>query len=243
MVRIDHRHDRLRANNSSANLFAMHGAKWFHDHGDDGDSPPGRMPPFGLDGVDPLSYRVLTAFTAMFHANRKLMGRAFNREGAHPAQGGCLMVLSQRDGMSQREIADQLRLAPPTITAMLQRMEKGGIVVRRPDAEDQRLVRVYLTDEGRALESELRGAIASHINHIIGAMSEQDRSEFARLLELMAQNINQEIAATDAAESAAAGEAGPAAGASASPPSDGPPQRGRRGAEPARTARADRSSG
>ena len=181
------------------------------------------IPPLALEGVDPLSLRVFTAFMAMFRANHQVMSRAFSEEGSHPAQGGCLIALARNDGLSQRELADRLHLTPPTITAMLQRMEKAGIVVRQPDADDQRLMRVHLTDAGRHLEGEVRNAVATHINRVIGALSEADRSELARLLELMAGNIRDVLATT-------------VGDAEAPPTSHAPPQAGR--ASPARASRA-----
>jgi DNA-binding MarR family transcriptional regulator len=51
------------------------------------------------------------------------------------------------------ELARRLQVQPATITKMLQRMEKAGFVERRPDPDDQRVSRVYLTGEGRAVRA------------------------------------------------------------------------------------------
>jgi DNA-binding MarR family transcriptional regulator len=60
-----------------------------------------------------------------------------------------LRALWEKEGMTHSELAEQLRVQPATITNMLKRMEKAGLVERRHDAEDQRVSRVYLTDAGR----------------------------------------------------------------------------------------------
>jgi DNA-binding MarR family transcriptional regulator len=54
------------------------------------------------------------------------------------------------------ELARRLRVQPATITKMLQRMEKAGFLERRPDLEDQRVSRVYLTEAGRSVRADVQ---------------------------------------------------------------------------------------
>jgi DNA-binding MarR family transcriptional regulator len=54
-------------------------------------------------------------------------------------------------GVSQSQLAEQLCLDPSTITKMLLRLERDGVVERRPDELDARVSRVFLTDRGRML--------------------------------------------------------------------------------------------
>ena len=49
--------------------------------------------------------------------------------GIHPGQVPFLMLLSQRGEMSQKEVARELHVKPPTVNVMVQRMEKAGFVV------------------------------------------------------------------------------------------------------------------
>src|SRR5262245_53006435 len=65
------------------------------------------------------------------------------------AQASVLLTLSSRDGITQSELGEQLCVQGATVTNMLQRLEESGCIVRRRDAEDNRLVRVYLTAFGR----------------------------------------------------------------------------------------------
>jgi len=67
----------------------------------------------------------------------------------YPGQPPLLFRLSEEDGQSQKELAKKLRIQPATLTVMLTRMEKTGLVKRRPDERDQRISRVYLTEQGR----------------------------------------------------------------------------------------------
>ncbi|CAA9437550.1 MAG: hypothetical protein AVDCRST_MAG78-2142 [uncultured Rubrobacteraceae bacterium] len=64
------------------------------------------------------------------------------------------MVLShlwKQDGLTPSELAGRLGVEPPTVTNMLSRMEKAGLLKRCRDAQDARCTRVYLTEKGREL--------------------------------------------------------------------------------------------
>ena len=129
---------------------------------------------------------VLDAFMRAVAAHRQLMFTVFAQEGAHPAQAFCLKILAQRDGISQRELAGALHLSSPTVTAMLQRMEKGGTIERRPDPADGRITRVYLTAAGRERERELQRVLGGVVGGILNTIPEADRRELERLLGVVA---------------------------------------------------------
>ena len=144
------------------------------------------VPAVPLEGLDPLSMRVHEAFMRALAAHRQLMFRVMAGEDAHPGQAFCLKVLTERDGMSQRELARVLHLSPPTVTSMLQRMEKAGTIERRPDAADQRVTRVHLTAAGRERERCLRAVMGAAIGRILDPIPEADRRELERLLTVLA---------------------------------------------------------
>ena len=160
-------------------------------------SPHGESPDpsrFVLDGVDDLSSRVFFAFLVTLRLHKQLMLRTLAGQGTHPGQIFCLHVLAGRDGISQRDLADALRLSRPTVSRMLQAMQKAGAVERRPDAADQRLTRVFLTDVGRDLERQMRGVVADFVNETIGELPENDRRELARLLGELGELMSQALA-------------------------------------------------
>lgn len=65
-----------------------------------------------------------------------------------------MVALWHRDGQTVSELGEQLFLESNTLTPLLKRLEAGGYVLRRRDSADERVVRVSLTDRGRALASE-----------------------------------------------------------------------------------------
>jgi DNA-binding MarR family transcriptional regulator len=149
--------------------------------------PADDLHPPALEGVDPLSYRVFQAFMRTLHLHRQLMARTLDEDGSRPGQAICLRMLAR-----------SIHLTPPTVTAMLQRMERAGIVERWSDEADQRITRVRLTAEGHRLEERMRAIFARYIGQALDSMTEEDRLELERLLGIMADNTARTLAATGA---------------------------------------------
>ena len=148
-----------------------------------------------LEGVDELSTRVFRAFMNALRLHRQLMLAALTELDTHPGQAICLRFLSANDGITQRDLADALHLARPTVSRMLQAMEKAGAIERRTDEHDQRLTHVYLTARGHEVEAAFRTVSAGVINDTIGSLSERDRRELERLLEAFGDSASRAIAA------------------------------------------------
>lgn len=123
-------------------------------------------------------------------AYRSLSDVFMDRINMHRAQAALLCRLFAQDGMTQSEIADQLSVQGATVTNMLQRMEETGLVTRRRDAEDNRLVRVYLTDAGRDKERAINQQFADLEEAIFAGISQEDRSVLRRLLVQILSNMS-----------------------------------------------------
>jgi len=72
------------------------------------------------------------------------------------AQYLVLVVLSETDGVSVRQLGERLSLDSATLTPLLKRLETQGAIERHRDADDERVVRVHLTKQGRALRAKCR---------------------------------------------------------------------------------------
>lgn len=68
--------------------------------------------------------------------------------GAYHGQPPLLFSLYKQNGQSQKELSDKIGIKPATITVMIKRMEKAGLVERRQDDKDQRVSRIFITDKG-----------------------------------------------------------------------------------------------
>lgn len=82
-----------------------------------------------------------------------------------------LMVLWEKDCQPVNDIAHRLHLETNTVTPLLQRMEKLGIVARRKGEQDKRQQIVSLTQKGRELEEEAFAQVPARINELISPCS------------------------------------------------------------------------
>lgn len=88
------------------------------------------------------------------------------------------------------DLMRQLELSQSTVAGILKRLCAKGLIERRSDENDARRDFVTLTEKGIALEDSLQG-IACKTEHILlQGMSEAERSELERLLNIALENIN-----------------------------------------------------
>ena len=120
---------------------------------------------------------------------RALSDDFINRIAMHRAQAGLLCRLFARDGITQSEIAEQLSVQGATVTNILQRMEEAGLVTRRRDLDDNRLVRVYLTDAGRQKELAITEQFIQLEGAVFDGISDAERAQLRRLLRQMLGNM------------------------------------------------------
>ena len=67
-----------------------------------------------------------------------------------------LLALWERDGLSVGELGERLYLDSGTLTPLLKKLEQRGLITRRRSAEDERVVLICLTEEGRAFKEQVR---------------------------------------------------------------------------------------
>jgi DNA-binding MarR family transcriptional regulator len=93
-----------------------------------------------------------------------------------------LLVLWQRDGLAVNQLGDRLALDSGTLTPLLKRLERQAMIERRRGDDDERVVRIHLTAEGRALRARARkvpAELACRAGYDLG--SEQSMRALAQL--------------------------------------------------------------
>lgn len=98
-----------------------------------------------------------------------------------------LMCLWEEEGVTQREIAIKSKVESSTTTRTIDKLERLNLVERRDDPLSRRSFRIYLTDEGRALQSTLIH-IPVDINESM--LSSLDSEEQKKMLSLLKKLVN-----------------------------------------------------
>ena len=129
---------------------------------------------------------------------RQISGRIFEKllanagvEEFNGAQGRILYVLWQGDGVPIVELARKTGLAKTTLTGMLDRMERAGLILRMFDQTDRRRVRIALTDRARELNGEY-DRVSDEMNGIYYAgLSGDEIAAFEDTLRRIIINLNE----------------------------------------------------
>jgi len=102
--------------------------------------------------------------------------------GLHRGQGFAMVQLWHRDGVPQRELSEAMHISPASVTNMLQRMERDGWIRRERDRDDQRVVRVYLSDKAKDLREKARTVFREMEEELGSIYSDEERETLKRLL-------------------------------------------------------------
>jgi DNA-binding MarR family transcriptional regulator len=123
---------------------------------------------------------------------RGVMHAVWDELGLYRGQPFLLAVLWDKEGVTHSELARRIHVSPATVTNMIKRMEKAGLVERRPDAEDQRVSHVHLTDAGRAIRERVEAQWQEIEARVFGSFSEQEQAMLRALL----GRVREELAKT-----------------------------------------------
>ncbi|HHV94006.1 MAG TPA: MarR family transcriptional regulator [Firmicutes bacterium] len=146
-----------------------------------------------IPDIDDNAAALFHSFFRAMRLHHQLMFKLMSKKGLYPGQTACLLVIASYPGITQRELAEKLCKAAPTVAVMLRKMEEAGLVVREVDDQDRRQVRVSLTDKGKALYGQLNAVLAQFIRSTFGKMSPQQQSELSSLLELFCRFAAEEL--------------------------------------------------
>ena len=93
-----------------------------------------------------------------------------------------LREAANADGASQRELADLMRIEPPTLVRHLDKLADEGLVERRPDPSDRRVLRVVVTPAGRKRLAQLHDVVHGVDDELRGILTKRDVEVLSRTL-------------------------------------------------------------
>lgn len=107
----------------------------------------------------------------------QLMQLTLARNMAHleikPPHLDIMINLYRREGISQQELARKLLVGRSNMSMLLPQLEKRGLIERRADARDKRVLRLHLTDEGKAVTEQAMKIQTALIDTVMATSSEE----------------------------------------------------------------------
>lgn len=108
-----------------------------------------------------------------------------------PPQWGALSLLLVQDGMTIGTMSQKRGMDAPAVTGIITRLEQQGLVERRHDRVDRRLVKVYLTEEGRDISQTLVSVVEHFEQRLQHGFAEGELDHFLAHLQRLIMNATE----------------------------------------------------
>ncbi len=133
--------------------------------------------------------QLLGAFSEIM---KLLHQRTYHKVGdkhVYPGQPKLLSLIKAHEGITQKELSSKNCVKPATITGMLNKLEAHNLVYRVPDEADKRILRVYLTQEGRRFAEHSDDLIEKMTDELFQGFSEEELHTLLLLIEKARNNL------------------------------------------------------
>ena len=128
----------------------------------EGRDPPAPRPALTRDDVGFLLAKAMQRWNELLAS--RFAGAGYT--DVRPSYGSVLLPLYEQDGLRIGELGRRARLSKQTMTELVRRLERDGLVERRPDPEDARASLVSLTPRSRAFEP-VAAATLSRLDELV----------------------------------------------------------------------------
>jgi DNA-binding MarR family transcriptional regulator len=115
--------------------------------------------------------------------------RSMEKFGLYRGQGYLLKILSEQDGLTHSEIARTMEISPAAATKVIKRLETLQYLERRPDPSDERISRVFLRNEGRAVIRQIHNVFHQNNQCLYGGLSPEEQVVLAGLLKKVHESL------------------------------------------------------
>ena len=116
------------------------------------------------------------------------------RHGMTRAQWAVLLRLERREGLKQSDLAEDLDIQPITLTRLVDRLCDNGLIERRPDPNDRRAKRLYLTAAARPLLDRIAAQVEELAETVLAGLDTNAVGVMLTQLGLARENLKHAIA-------------------------------------------------
>src|SRR5690242_18773719 len=141
----------------------------------------------------PISREIAVGVVDVARMLRTYADQRARQFGISRAQWVVLMRLDRSEGLKQSELAEILDLQPISLTRMLDRLADNGMIERRPDPNDRRANRLYLTPAARPLLEQLAGLGQEMMEVVLAGLDERANARLLHDLAVIKDNLRAAI--------------------------------------------------
>jgi DNA-binding MarR family transcriptional regulator len=129
-----------------------------------------------------LTHNILWLLKQTFYFSYRFVNDAISEHGVTMGQLGMMRQLADEPGLSGAQLARRLLITPQGAQLALTSLERSGLVERKPDPAHGRILRAYLTNQGREVTMAVYAdAVAAH-NEVFGVLDDDEQKALHDLL-------------------------------------------------------------
>ena len=145
--------------------------------------------------------QAIQLYQALFHLSRKMhrmdhwsghRGTAEHR-ALHHSQHHLLELVSNYDGTMQQDLAEKMDIRPSSMTELLGKLEQAGYIARKKDGDDQRIMRVFITEKGQQHVEKSQKAAAELTMNLFDCLTDGEQAHLLALVQKVSANIDRKV--------------------------------------------------
>lgn len=144
--------------------------------------------------MDKVSPKILSAFirlSRLVHRESHKHAHDMHDHRVHSGQGHLLSLIAENEGAKQSELAEILDMRPSSMTEMLVKLEQSGLIERRQDENDQRVMRIHMAEKGEKALKVSKAAILEMSGALFGSLTEEEQTQFLDIMEKLTANLEE----------------------------------------------------
>jgi DNA-binding MarR family transcriptional regulator len=144
--------------------------------------------------------RILETIVYLYTESRRVTKSLARQHGLTGPQVTALKILEGLGQLSLSELSARMSAKNSTITGIVDRMERDGLVRRERSEDDRRVVHIRATDRGRAIAAAVPVTAMEMFGRALRSLSARDRRELTRILLLLAERVREQVSDSVAEE-------------------------------------------
>lgn len=146
--------------------------------------PPKSDPKPNLDAI-------LEAMIYLYAESRRVTRAIAEEHGLTGSQLWVLKMIEPAGRLSLSELSERVRAKNSTMTGIIDRMERDGLVARRRSDDDRRVVHIELTAKGRGLANGVQAPPTFLFRSLLESLPERDAAELERIMTKLSKRVRE----------------------------------------------------
>ena len=134
--------------------------------------------------ITPLDEQIISQLFAIGRATRKrMLCTVHDAVQLSPVHYATLRFIDEHGAPLMKDVAHFLAIAPPSLTPMINALEKHGFVTRKRKDSDRRSVCVTITQDGKRALTQILAQNTTHIRAMLAHLTTEEKRQLANILE------------------------------------------------------------